>query len=149
MVTITLYARQQKRHRYIEQSFGLWERARVGWFGRMALKHVYHMWNESPSHLPPHTFPLGHPSAPAPSILYHALNLDWWFVSYMILYMFPWHSPKSSHPLLLPQSPKDFCTSVSLLPSCIQGYCYHLSKFHIYALVYCIGVFLSDFLHSV
>ena len=34
-------------------------------------------------------------------------NLDWWFVSYMILYMFPWHSPKSSHPLPLPQSPKD------------------------------------------
>ena len=27
----------------------LWERARVGWFGRMALKHVYyHMWNKSP-----------------------------------------------------------------------------------------------------
>ena len=27
----------------------LWEGARVGWFGRMALKHVYyHMWNESP-----------------------------------------------------------------------------------------------------
>ena len=34
-------------------------------------------------------------------------NLEWRFVSYMILYMFPWHSPKSSHPLLLPQSPKD------------------------------------------
>ena len=29
-------------------------------------------------------------------------------------------------------------SSVSLLLSCIQGYCYHLSKFHIYALVYCI-----------
>ena len=27
----------------------LWERARVGWFGRMALIHVkYHMWNELP-----------------------------------------------------------------------------------------------------
>ena len=27
----------------------LWERATVGWFGRMALKHVYyHMWNELP-----------------------------------------------------------------------------------------------------
>ena len=27
----------------------LWERMRVGWFGRMALKHVYyHIWNESP-----------------------------------------------------------------------------------------------------
>ena len=25
----------------------------------------------------------------------------------------------------------------------IQGYCYHVSTFHIYALVYCIGVFLS------
>ena len=33
--------------------------------------------------------------------------------------------------------------------SSIQGYCYHLSKFHIYALVYCIGVFLSGLLHSV
>ena len=30
MVMITLYARQQKRHRCIEQSFGLWERERVG-----------------------------------------------------------------------------------------------------------------------
>ena len=40
-------------------------------------------------------------------------------------------------------------TSVSLLLSCTLGYCYHLSKFHIYALVYCIGVFLSGLLHSV
>ena len=30
MVMITLYARQQKRHRCTEQSFGLWERERVG-----------------------------------------------------------------------------------------------------------------------
>ena len=37
-------------------------------------------------------------------------------------------------------------TSVSLLLSCIQGYHYHLSKFHIYVLVYCIGVFLSGLL---
>ena len=42
-----------------------------------------------------------------------------------------------------------FYTSVSLLLSCIQGYRYHLSKFHIYVLVYCIGVFLSGLLHSV
>ena len=42
-----------------------------------------------------------------------------------------------------------FYTSVSLLLSHIQGYCYHLSKFHIYALVYCIGVFPSGLLHSV
>ena len=31
-------------------------------------------------------------------------------------------------------------TSVSLLLSRTQGYCYHLSTFHIYVLVYCIGV---------
>ena len=40
-------------------------------------------------------------------------------------------------------------TSVSFLLSCIQGRHCHLSKFHIYALVYCIGVFLSGLLHSV
>jgi len=34
-------------------------------------------------------------------------------------------------------------TSMSLLLSRTQGYCFHLSKYHIYALVYCIGVFLS------
>ena len=42
-----------------------------------------------------------------------------------------------------------FYTSVSLLLSHIQGYHYHLSKFQIYALLYCIGVFLSGLLHSV
>ena len=42
-----------------------------------------------------------------------------------------------------------FYTSVSLLLSRIQGCRYHLSKFHIYALVYYIGVFLSGLLHSV
>ena len=31
---------------------------------------------EPSSLLPPHTIPLGHPSAPAPSIQYHASNLD-------------------------------------------------------------------------
>ena len=30
---------------------------------------------EPPSHLPPHTISLGHPSAPAPSFLYPASNL--------------------------------------------------------------------------
>ena len=39
-------------------------------------------------------------------------------------------------------------TSLSLLLSHIQGYRYHLSKFHINAL-YCIGIFLSGLLHSV
>jgi len=29
MVTMTLYVRQQKRHRCKEQTFGLWEKVRV------------------------------------------------------------------------------------------------------------------------
>ena len=62
---------------------------------------------EASSLLPPHTIPLGGPSAPAPSIQYGTSNLDWQLVSYMILYMFQCHSPKSSQPLPLPQSPKD------------------------------------------
>ena len=47
------------------------------------------------------------------------------------------------------ESKRLFYTSVSLFLSHIYGYCYHLSKFHIYALVHCIGVFLSGLLHSV
>ena len=47
------------------------------------------------------------------------------------------------------ESKSPFYTSVSLLLSHMQGYPYHLFKFHIYVLVYCIGVFLSGLLHSV
>ena len=55
-------------------------------------------------------------------------------------------SPPSPSPT---ESTRLIYTSLSLLLSRTQGYCYHLSKFHIYALVYCIGVFLSGLLHSV
>ena len=73
---------------------------------------------EHSSHLPPHTIPLGHPSAPASSIQYRASNLDWRLISYMILYMFQCHSPKSSQPLPLPQSPKD-CSIHQCLFCCL------------------------------
>ena len=46
------------------------------------------------------------------------------------------------------ESKSPFYTSVSLLLSRIQGRHDHLSKFHIYVSVYCIGVFLSGLLHS-
>ena len=52
------------------------------------------------------------------------------------------HSPSPTEPKRL------LYTFVSLLLSHKQG-CYYLSKFYIYALVYCIGVFLSGLLHSV
>ena len=56
---------------------------------------------------------------------------------------------------IIPPSPSPteskylFYTSVSLLLSHIQGCRYHLSKFHIYVLICCIGVFLSGLLHSI
>ena len=80
--------------------------------------HVPHP--EPHSLLPPCTIPLGRLSAPAPSIQYHASNLDWRFTSYMKLYMFQCHSPKSSHPLPLPKSPKDW--SIHLCLFCCLAY---------------------------
>ena len=92
------------------------------WFCQIS-KWIRHRYTcvphpEPSSLLPPHTIPLGRPSAPAPSIQYRAWNLDWWLVSYMILYIFQCHSPKSSHPLPLPQSPKD-CSIHQCLFCCL------------------------------
>ena len=74
----------------------------------------------TPSHLPPHPIPQGHPSAPALSTLSHALNLDWQPISLMVIYMFQCYSFNSSHPHLLPQSPKDW--SIHLCLFCCLTY---------------------------
>ena len=110
------------------------------WFCQIS-KWICHRYTcvphpEPSSLLSPHTIPLGHPSAPAPSIQYCASNLDWRLVPYMILYVFQCHSPKSSHHLPLPQSPKDcsihqclFCkASLSFkdLGPSLAHYCYGL-----------------------
>ena len=44
--------------------------------------HMFPILNPSPTSLP---IPLGYPSAPAPSILYHASNLDWRFISHHMI----------------------------------------------------------------
>ena len=67
-----------------------------------------------PSHLLAHIISPDHPHAPAPSILYPASDIDWRFISYMIVYMFQCHSPKSSRPLPLSQSPKVCYTHLCL-----------------------------------
>ena len=61
---------------------------------------------DPPSHFSPHPIPHGHPSAPALSTLPHASNLDWRSISHVIIFMCQCYSLKSSHPRLLPQSPK-------------------------------------------
>ena len=50
----------------------------------------------------------------------HASNLDWWFVSHMIIYMSQCHSPILSCPRPLPQSPKD--CSIHLCVFCCLAY---------------------------
>ena len=50
MVTITLYAGQNKTQMYKTDFWTLWEKARVGWSERIALKQVYYQgWNRSPA----------------------------------------------------------------------------------------------------
>ena len=66
--------------------------------------HVFPILNPLP---PPSPYRLsGSSQCISPKHPYPTLNLDWRFVSYMILYMFQCHYPKSSHPLPLPLSPK-------------------------------------------
>ena len=62
-------------------------------------------WTPLPAPYPSH--PSGSSQCTSSEHLYHESNLDWWFISHMIIYMFQCHSPKSSHPRPLPQSPKD------------------------------------------
>ena len=69
--------------------------------------HEFPILNPPPTSLPISSLwviPLHKPQASC--LLYPVSNLDWRFVSYMISHMFQCHSPKSSHPLHLPQSPK-------------------------------------------
>ena len=79
--------------------------------------HVFPILKPLPPPSPHH--PSGSSQCTSPN-QYHALNLDCRFVSYMILYMFQCHFPKSSHPLSLPQSPKD--CSIHLCLFCCLAY---------------------------
>ena len=61
-------------------------------------------WSPLPPPSPSH--PYGSSQCPSPEHLSHASNLGWWSVSHLIIYMFQCYSLRSSHPRLLPQSPK-------------------------------------------
>ena len=86
---------------------------------------------EPSSHLPPHPIPLGHPSALVLSALFHAWNLDWSSILHMVIYIFQWYSFISSHPRLLPQSPK-----VCSLHLCLFCHLAHFLNTSVHVCVY-------------
>ena len=98
----------------------------------------YHLSGSSPCTSPKHPV----------SCLEHRLAIHFLHDSIYVSVPFSQIIPPSPSPSTS-ESKSPFYTSVSLLLSHIQGYHYHLSKFHIYVLVYCIGIFLSGLLHSV
>ena len=60
----------------------------------------------SPFPLPSPSHPSGSSQCTSPEHLSHASNLGWWSVSPLIVYLFQCSSLRTSHPRLLPQSPK-------------------------------------------
>ena len=76
------------------------------------------------------------------SCILHRIQTD---DSFLIWYYACFNAILPYHPLPLPESKGLFYTSVSLLLSRIKDYHYHLFKFHIYALVYCIEFIISKY----
>ena len=110
--------------------------------------HIFPIWTPLPPPSPYHPSVSSQCTSPKHPVSCIKPGLEIRFLYDIIHVSMPFSQifPPSPFPT---ESKRLFYTSVSLLLSHIQGYCYHLSKFHIYALVYCIGVFLSSLLHSV
>ena len=104
--------------------------------------------NSFPTSLHPLALWVGPERALTLGVLLHALNLHWSSILHGDIHV----SMLFSQIIPLLPSPTEskslFFTSVSLAVSHI-GHRYHLSKFRTYVLIYCIGAFLSDLLHSV
>ena len=73
----------------------------------------------------------------------HTANSHWWSTLHTVMYMFPCYFL----PLLpCPLTTSLFSTSASPLLPCKEVHQYHLSRFHIYALIYDVCfLFLTDF----
>ena len=107
---------------------------------------VFPILNPSPTSLPGSFLRVIPVHQPQGSCIKPGLAIRFLYDIIHVCMPFPQIIPPSPSPT---ESKRLFYTSVSLLLSHIQSCHYHLSKFHIYVLIYCIGVFLSGLLHSV
>ena len=110
--------------------------------------HVFPILNPLPPPSPYHPSGSSQCTSPKHPVLCIEPGLATRFIYDIIHVSMPFYQiiPISPSPT---ESKRLFYTSVSLLLSHIQGCCYHFPKVHIYALVYCVCVFLSGLLHSV
>ena len=102
--------------------------------------HVFPILNPPPTSLPYHPSGSSQCTSPEHPVSCIKPGLTIRFLYDIIYVSMPFSQIISPSPSPT-ESKRLFYTSVSLLVSRIQGCHYHLSKFHIYALVYCIGVF--------
>ena len=103
---------------------------------------------EPSSHLPPYPILLGCSRALALSALLHASNLHWSSVLHMVIYMFQCYFLKSSHPHLLPRSPKVYCLHLCLF--CCLAYRIIITIFlnsiyiHVNILYWCFSFWITS-----
>ena len=89
-------------------------------------------------------FPVHQPRALV-SCIQPGLVISFTLDSILVSMLFSQNIPPSPS---LTESKSLLCTSVSLFLFSIEGYHYHLFNFYTYALVYCVGLYLSGLLHG-
>ena len=108
-------------------------------------EHVFPNLKPLPPPSPYH--PSGSSQCTSPKHPVSCIEPGWRFISYMVLYMFQCHSPKSSHSLPLPQSPKTFlyiCVSFAVSRTGLSLSPFYIPYICISILYWCFSFWLTS-----